>query len=154
MARPSTGNVVLWPGGRFQASVSVERCSTRRHYEMFDTKAQEDAWCTLAVANLAAGLPLPSRDAVLGEGVLSRRARTPVMGSVARAVRTPSGADGFLAKSKRMSTSVPVARVARILSVALGFLATRSRTPYFLSVARTVRMSAGLTGFSATLWRT
>ena len=77
MARPSTGNVVLRSGGRFQASVPVERGSTRRHYEMFDTKAQADAWCALAVANLAAGLPLPSRDAVLGEGDPSRRARRP-----------------------------------------------------------------------------
>ena len=68
MARPSTGNVVLRPCGRFQASIPVERGSTRRHYEMFDTKAQADAWCALAVASLAAGLPLPSRDAVLGEG--------------------------------------------------------------------------------------
>ena len=42
MARPSTGHVVLRPGGRFQASVPVERGSTRRHYEMFDTKAQAD----------------------------------------------------------------------------------------------------------------
>ena len=77
MARPSTGNVVLRPGGRFQASVPVERGSARRHYEMFDTKAQANAWCGLAVANLAAGLPLPSRDAVLGDGDPSRRARIP-----------------------------------------------------------------------------
>ena len=77
MARPSKGNVVLRPGGRFQASVPVEPGSVRRHYEMFDTKAQANAWCALAVANLAAGLPLPSRDAVLGDGDPSRRARTP-----------------------------------------------------------------------------
>ena len=77
MACPSTGNVVLRPSGRFQASVPVERGSARRHYEMFDTKAQADAWCALAVANLAAGLPLPSRGAVLCNGDPSRRARTP-----------------------------------------------------------------------------
>lgn len=57
MARPLKGYVVLRPGGRFQASIPVTKGSNERHYEMFDTKAQATAWCAMAAANLAAGLP-------------------------------------------------------------------------------------------------
>ncbi len=76
MARPLKGYVVLRPGGRFQASILVAAGSTERHYEMFDTKAQATAWCAMAASNLAAGLPLPSRNVVLGAGDPSRSART------------------------------------------------------------------------------
>ena len=67
MARPLKGRVIL-RGSRFQASVPKVKRSTERHYEVFDTKAQADAWCALAVANLQAGIPLPARRAVLGQG--------------------------------------------------------------------------------------
>lgn len=67
MARPLKGRVML-RGGKFQGSVPKAKGSTERHYEVFDAKAQAEAWCALAVANLQAGLPLPSRRAVLGEG--------------------------------------------------------------------------------------
>lgn len=76
MARPLSGRITL-RGGKFQASVPVERGSSKRHYEVFDTKAQANAWCALAVANLQEGLPLPSRDAVLAEADPSRQARRP-----------------------------------------------------------------------------
>lgn len=76
MARPLSGRITL-RGGKFQASVPVERGSSKRHYEVFDTKAQANAWCALAVANLQDGLPLPSRDAVLAEADPSRQARRP-----------------------------------------------------------------------------
>ena len=74
MPRALTGWVVRRPGGRFQASIRAATGSPKRHYELFDTKAQATASCALAAANIAAGLPLPSRDAVLGEGDPSRRA--------------------------------------------------------------------------------
>lgn len=76
MARPLSGRVTL-RGSKFQASIPAERGGTRRHYEVFETKAQANAWCALAVANLSAGMPLPSRDAVLGEADPSRQARKP-----------------------------------------------------------------------------
>ena len=76
MARPLSGRVTL-KGGKFQASVPVERGSTKRHYVHFDTKAQANAWCQMAVDNLLEGLPLPSRDAVLSDADPSRRVRRP-----------------------------------------------------------------------------
>lgn len=76
MARPLKGNVFLRSGGRFQASIPVAKGSSERHYEMFDTKAQATAWCAMAAANLAAGMPVPSRNVVLGDGDPSRTAPT------------------------------------------------------------------------------
>jgi len=66
MARPLKGRVML-RGGKFQASVPKAKGSTERHYEVFEAKAQAEAWCALAVANIQAGIPLPGRRAVLGE---------------------------------------------------------------------------------------
>ena len=77
MARPAKGNVFLRPGGRFQASVPAEKGSTKRRYELFDTKAQAKAWCQLAIECLEQGLPSPSRDAVLADGDPSRTTRMP-----------------------------------------------------------------------------
>lgn len=77
MPRALTGSVVPRPGGRFQASIRIATGSPERRYELFDTKRQAQAWCALAAANLSAGLPLPSRDAVLGDADPSRRARKP-----------------------------------------------------------------------------
>ncbi len=77
MSRPLTGSVVPRPGGRFQASIRIATGSPQRHYELFDTKAQAKAWCALAASNIAAGLPLPSRDTVLGESDPTRKSRKP-----------------------------------------------------------------------------
>ena len=77
MPRALTGSIVPRPGGRFQASIRIATGSPERRYELFDTKRQAQAWCALAAANLSAGLPLPSRDAVLGDADPSRRARKP-----------------------------------------------------------------------------
>lgn len=75
MLRALTGSVVSRPGGRFQASIRIATGSPERRYELFDTKRQAQAWCAVAAANLSASLPLPSRDAVLGDADPSRRAR-------------------------------------------------------------------------------
>lgn len=77
MARPLKGYVQVRSGGRFQASIPIEPGSAERQFEMFDTKAQANAWCALAASNLAAGIPLPSRDAVLGDSDPTRGARKP-----------------------------------------------------------------------------
>ena len=75
MGRALTGSVVVRPGGRFQASIRIAPGNPARHYELFDTKAQATAWCALAASNVAEGLPLPSRDVVLGKEDPSRSAR-------------------------------------------------------------------------------
>ena len=75
MGRALTGSVVARPGGRFQASIRVAPGNPARRYELFDTKAQATAWCALAASNLVEGLPLPSRDVVLGKEDPSRSAR-------------------------------------------------------------------------------
>lgn len=66
MGRQLTGRIVQKPSGRFQASMPASRGSTVRKYEMFDSRAQAQAWCALAIAALEAGEPLPSAEVVLG----------------------------------------------------------------------------------------